>query len=531
MKLCLNKSSGELELRLSAAHLKKANLKHLNRFIAEHYEILREEVAKIKAEYNKLLADAVASCTQFAPEDTVCLKGMPFTLRVRYVHKKAGISDSAFISGKPLPAVAAFVPQEQSLYGEKLRERVKAGLIKSPALAVLPVMYEGRLLPSVSALRIRAGVGSSFKKTVNDFFAEDENFTVPLSDGLYKKVFDLLADECLQEFCAMRKNAEKIPHSVAELLDTGSVPSFFSDPVGCMLQKLFCLNAADSSAELVENAVASSASDKDLYCSDEVCKTVSSLFEQGGGDGCILTLLNPLSLQEEDPDSFLSAYADVIFKDRSFADRLRNFRKYDNMPVCEMLFLPGIFEISPVFTKNAVFDSEEEIFRRRMLFESLGRRMLAERAAVFVEEFTGAVRQSSILSEDNKSFKGFKLVRQEGEYTGYEELQGVEGFKSLEIDSSMTALGCCTHIMGKGAFLTLNSSLMHLPDSLLQYVVAHECAHLIHRRHGQQFRVLLHRLLPFSERLKELCVQLSYTVIPKTEGRRRRLPSCIPSGA
>ena len=47
-----------------------------------------------------------------------------------------------------------------------------------------------------------------------------------------------------------------------------------------------------------------------------------------------------------------------------------------------------------------------------------------------------------------------------------------------------------------GGKITINSELIKLDDSLLEYVVIHELCHLIHHNHSREFYNLLSQIVP-----------------------------------
>lgn len=62
----------------------------------------------------------------------------------------------------------------------------------------------------------------------------------------------------------------------------------------------------------------------------------------------------------------------------------------------------------------------------------------------------------------------------------------------LALSSARTRWGSCSAISG----IRLNWRLIHLPAELIDYVIAHEAAHLVEMNHGPRFWALVERLFP-----------------------------------
>lgn len=62
----------------------------------------------------------------------------------------------------------------------------------------------------------------------------------------------------------------------------------------------------------------------------------------------------------------------------------------------------------------------------------------------------------------------------------------------LSLSSARTRWGSCS----AGSGIRLNWRLIHLPPALIDYVVAHEVAHLVEMNHGPRFWKLVERLYP-----------------------------------
>ena len=53
--------------------------------------------------------------------------------------------------------------------------------------------------------------------------------------------------------------------------------------------------------------------------------------------------------------------------------------------------------------------------------------------------------------------------------------------------------------------IVLNLQLIHLPQKYIQYVCAHECAHLVQKNHSKKFRAVVESLYPrYKEVRKEM---------------------------
>lgn len=67
-----------------------------------------------------------------------------------------------------------------------------------------------------------------------------------------------------------------------------------------------------------------------------------------------------------------------------------------------------------------------------------------------------------------------------------------------------TRWGSCRVLQrGRSGRITVNTALAAVPDRLLRYVVTHEVAHILVRRHGKRFRAILNRAFPDTDRLEE----------------------------
>jgi len=76
--------------------------------------------------------------------------------------------------------------------------------------------------------------------------------------------------------------------------------------------------------------------------------------------------------------------------------------------------------------------------------------------------------------------------------------------------------GSCS---ARSGTIQLNAALAHMPAWVLEAVLAHELAHFFHRDHGPEFRALLRRVCPESERARAFLHGVSWTA-----GRWRSLP-------
>ena len=77
--------------------------------------------------------------------------------------------------------------------------------------------------------------------------------------------------------------------------------------------------------------------------------------------------------------------------------------------------------------------------------------------------------------------------------------------------------GSCS---ARSGTIQLNAALAHMPAWVLEAVLAHELAHFFHRDHGPEFRALLRRVCPESERARAFLHGVSWTA-----GHWRSLPA------
>ena len=83
----------------------------------------------------------------------------------------------------------------------------------------------------------------------------------------------------------------------------------------------------------------------------------------------------------------------------------------------------------------------------------------------------------------------------------YRRLLGVREGPQVQLSSARTRWGSC-HVSGR---IHLNWRLIQMPAHLLDYVVAHEVAHLIEMNHSQRFWRTVGKLVPdYAARRKEL---------------------------
>jgi predicted metal-dependent hydrolase len=73
----------------------------------------------------------------------------------------------------------------------------------------------------------------------------------------------------------------------------------------------------------------------------------------------------------------------------------------------------------------------------------------------------------------------------------YSEALGIESAK-LSVRGQKRRWGSCS----SGGNISLNWKLVTAPPKILDYVVAHELCHIIHRNHGPEFWALLSTLIP-----------------------------------
>ena len=83
----------------------------------------------------------------------------------------------------------------------------------------------------------------------------------------------------------------------------------------------------------------------------------------------------------------------------------------------------------------------------------------------------------------------------------YRRLLGVQPCPDVHLSSARTRWGSC-HVSGR---IHLNWRLIQMPVRILDYVVAHEVAHLIEMNHSQRFWRIVGKLVPdYAARRKEL---------------------------
>ena len=77
--------------------------------------------------------------------------------------------------------------------------------------------------------------------------------------------------------------------------------------------------------------------------------------------------------------------------------------------------------------------------------------------------------------------------------------------------------GSCS---ARAGTILLNAALAHMPDWVLEAVLAHELVHLFHRDHGPEFRALLRQVCPDSDRARAFLYGVSWVA-----GRWESLPA------
>lgn len=78
----------------------------------------------------------------------------------------------------------------------------------------------------------------------------------------------------------------------------------------------------------------------------------------------------------------------------------------------------------------------------------------------------------------------------------------------LALSSAQSRWGSCSHRSG----IRLNWRLIHLPLAQIDYVVAHELAHLVEMNHSSRFWAQVERLLPDYETARDVLKALAATV-------------------
>lgn len=80
--------------------------------------------------------------------------------------------------------------------------------------------------------------------------------------------------------------------------------------------------------------------------------------------------------------------------------------------------------------------------------------------------------------------------------------------KQIRLKALRSRWGSCTRL----GVITINLKLKELPPEFLEYVVYHECLHLIHKNHGIEFQKQLREKFPhmrlFNKQLKILGTKL-----------------------
>lgn len=75
-------------------------------------------------------------------------------------------------------------------------------------------------------------------------------------------------------------------------------------------------------------------------------------------------------------------------------------------------------------------------------------------------------------------------------------------FRSINIGKAKTRWACCS----SNNIITFSSSMMLLPDELIDFIILHEFCHIYHKNHGEKFHNLLNNYLEGKE--KELIKKL-----------------------
>lgn len=71
--------------------------------------------------------------------------------------------------------------------------------------------------------------------------------------------------------------------------------------------------------------------------------------------------------------------------------------------------------------------------------------------------------------------------------------------KQIRLKSLRSRWGSCTRL----GVITINLKLKELPSEFLEYVVYHECLHLIHKNHGAGFQKQLREKFPHVRQLNQ----------------------------
>lgn len=71
--------------------------------------------------------------------------------------------------------------------------------------------------------------------------------------------------------------------------------------------------------------------------------------------------------------------------------------------------------------------------------------------------------------------------------------------KQIKLKSLRSRWGSCTKL----GVITINLKLKELPPEFLEYVVYHECLHLIHKNHGAEFQKQLREKFPHMRSLNK----------------------------
>ena len=85
----------------------------------------------------------------------------------------------------------------------------------------------------------------------------------------------------------------------------------------------------------------------------------------------------------------------------------------------------------------------------------------------------------------------------------------------VAISNARTQWGVCT----EGGSIRLSWRLAHIEPALADYVVAHECAHLVELNHSRRFWALVERLYPGWRDARER-LELAGAALPILKGTR-----------
>jgi predicted metal-dependent hydrolase len=154
----------------------------------------------------------------------------------------------------------------------------------------------------------------------------------------------------------------------------------------------------------------------------------------------------------------------------------------------------------------------------RALFVASGKRGLAKFEDRFIltvphADEADAVRQAlaDCLKEEARAYFNARLPH-------YATAFGV-AVPELRLSSANTRWGSCARAVDGSARVSLNWRMIHFPATLIDYVIAHEIAHIKHMNHGPRFWAAVGRLYPDYETARDQ-IKRRALELPDIEPRR-----------